>query len=145
MRFRVRKTAHLLERVGLAMAGAACGLFVGAYVGSAIPSLTTQGFLLLMMLLGVVGFYLGIDTPLDTLASAADSLRPDLVVVSAVSAERVAANAPELRDLARRHRVALGGAGAAGGAAEEVGAIALQGDLVAEAGRVTALVQSTRS
>ncbi|MBR0793307.1 hypothetical protein JQ631_29880 [Bradyrhizobium manausense] len=63
MRFRVRKTAHLLERVGLAMAGAACGLFVGAYVGSAIPSLTTQGFLLLMMLLGVVGFYLGIDTP----------------------------------------------------------------------------------
>lgn len=63
MRFRVRKTAHLLERIGLAMAGAACGLFVGAYVGSAIPSLTTQGFLLLMMLLGAVGFYLGIDTP----------------------------------------------------------------------------------
>jgi uncharacterized membrane protein YfcA len=63
MRFRVRKTAHVLERIGLAMAGAACGLFVGAYVGSAIPSLTTQGFLLLMMLLGAVGFYLGIDTP----------------------------------------------------------------------------------
>jgi hypothetical protein len=63
MRFRVRKTAHVLERVGLAMAGAACGLFVGAYVGSAIPSLTTQGFLLLMMMLGAVGFYLGIDTP----------------------------------------------------------------------------------
>ena len=63
MRFRVRKTAHVLERIGLAMAGAACGLFVGAYVGSAIASLTTQGFLLLMMLLGAVGFYLGIDTP----------------------------------------------------------------------------------
>ena len=63
MRFRVRKTAHLFERLGLAMAGAACGLFVGAYVGSEISALTTQGFLLLMMLLGVVGFYLGIDTP----------------------------------------------------------------------------------
>ena len=63
MRFRVRKTAHVFERVGLAMAGAACGLFVGAYVGSAIPTLTTQGFLLLMMLLGGIGFYLGIDTP----------------------------------------------------------------------------------
>ncbi|MGY4282802.1 putative membrane protein YfcA [Bradyrhizobium sp. LM2.7] len=63
MRFRFRKAAHVLERVGLAMAGAACGLFVGAYVGSTIPSLTTQGFLLVMMLLGVVGFYLGIDTP----------------------------------------------------------------------------------
>ncbi|WP_025032647.1 hypothetical protein [Bradyrhizobium sp. DOA9] len=63
MRFRFRKTAHVFERVGLAMAGAACGLFVGAYVGSAISTLTTQGFLLLMMLLGGIGFYLGIDTP----------------------------------------------------------------------------------
>ncbi|MDF0520872.1 hypothetical protein P0R31_26870 [Bradyrhizobium yuanmingense] len=63
MRFHFRKTAHVFERVGLAMAGAACGLFVGAYVGSAIPTLTTQGFLLLMMLLGGIGFYLGIDTP----------------------------------------------------------------------------------
>ena len=63
MRFRFRKAAHVLERIGLAMAGAACGLFVGAYVGSAIPQLTTQGFLMLMMLVGVVGFYLGIDTP----------------------------------------------------------------------------------
>lgn len=63
MHFGIRKTAHVFERVGLAMAGAACGLFVGAYVGSAIPTLTTQGFLLLMMALGAVGFYLGIDTP----------------------------------------------------------------------------------
>jgi len=63
MRFRVRKTAHVLERCGLALAGAACGLFVGAYVGSAIPMLTTQGFLLAMMIAGAVGFYLGIDTP----------------------------------------------------------------------------------
>jgi len=89
--------------------------------------------------------YLGIDTPLDTLAAAADSLRPDFVVLSAVSGERVAAVGPELRDLAQRHQVALGGAGATGGVAEGVGAIALTGDLVAEAGRVTALVQSTRS
>jgi hypothetical protein len=63
MRYPVRKTAHIFERVGLAMAGAACGLFIGAHVGSAIPQLTTQGFLLLMMVLGGIGFYLGIDTP----------------------------------------------------------------------------------
>ncbi|MDA9435978.1 hypothetical protein [Bradyrhizobium sp. CCBAU 51627] len=63
MRYPVRKAAHIFERVGLAVAGAACGLFVGADVGSAIPQLTTQGFLLLMMLLGGIGFYLGIDTP----------------------------------------------------------------------------------
>ena len=63
MRVGIRKSAHVLERVGLAMAGAACGLFVGAYVGSTHPALTTQAFLLVMMLLGAVGFYLGIDTP----------------------------------------------------------------------------------
>ena len=63
MRFRVRKFAHVLERSGLALAGAACGVFVGAHVGSTVPWLTTQGFLLLMMLSGAFGFYLGIDTP----------------------------------------------------------------------------------
>ena len=63
MRFRVRKFAHVLERSGLALAGAACGVFVGAHVGSSVPRLTTQGFLLLMMLCGAAGFYLGIDTP----------------------------------------------------------------------------------
>jgi hypothetical protein len=63
MRFRVRKSAHVLERIGLAMAGAACGLFVSAHVGSTISALTTQGFLLAMMIIGAIGFYLGIDTP----------------------------------------------------------------------------------
>jgi hypothetical protein len=63
MRFRVRKFAHVLERLGLAMAGAASGLFVGALVGSSFALLTSQAFLLLMMMGGAVGFYLGIDTP----------------------------------------------------------------------------------
>lgn len=63
MRSRVRKSAHVLERVGLAMAGAASGLFVGAHVGSSIAALTSQGFLLIMMIVGAIGFYLGIDTP----------------------------------------------------------------------------------
>jgi hypothetical protein len=63
MRSRVRKFAHLLERLGLAMAGAASGLFVSALVGSSIAALTSQAFLLIMMIGGAVGFYLGIDTP----------------------------------------------------------------------------------
>ena len=63
MRFRARKFAHVLERSGLAMAGAAAGLFVAAHVGSSIGALTSQGFLLIMMIIGAVGFYLGIDTP----------------------------------------------------------------------------------
>src|ERR1700758_1857728 len=63
MRFRARKAAHVFERLGLAMAGAACGLFVSAHVGSSIGALTSQAFLLAMMMSGAVGFYLGIDTP----------------------------------------------------------------------------------
>jgi DNA-binding transcriptional MerR regulator len=89
--------------------------------------------------------YFGGNTPLDTVAKAADSLQAQLVVLSAVSDDRVRAAGPELRPLAERHRVAIGGAGARGNAVEEAGAIALTGDLLAEAGRVTALVQSARS
>jgi hypothetical protein len=63
MQFRVRRAAHVLERIGLAMAGAACGLFVAIHVGSSIAALTSQGFLVAMMIGGAVGFYLGIDTP----------------------------------------------------------------------------------
>jgi hypothetical protein len=53
----------VLERIGLAMAGASCGLFVSAHVGSSIGALTSQGFLLSMMIIGAIAFYLGIDTP----------------------------------------------------------------------------------
>ena len=63
MRTRVRRFAHVLERLGLAMAGAASGLFVAAHVGSSIAALTSQAFILIMMIAGAVGFYLGIDTP----------------------------------------------------------------------------------
>ena len=63
MRFRVRKAAHVFERIGLAMAGAACGLFVSAHVGSSIDIFTSQTFLFLMMVAGAIAFYIGIDTP----------------------------------------------------------------------------------
>lgn len=63
MRSRARFAAHQLERLGLAMAGASGGLFVAAHVGSGIAALTTQGFLLVLMVIGAAGFYLGIDTP----------------------------------------------------------------------------------
>jgi hypothetical protein len=63
MRSRVRKFAHVLERIGLAMAGAASGLFVGTHVGSSIAAFTSLGFIVVMMLAGAIGFYLGIDTP----------------------------------------------------------------------------------
>ncbi len=63
MRSRVRKFSHILERIGLAMAGAASGLFVAAHVGSSIAVFTSQGFIAIVMISGAIGFYLGIDTP----------------------------------------------------------------------------------
>jgi hypothetical protein len=63
MQFRVRKCAHVLERLGLAMAGASSGLFVGAHVGSTFAALTSKSFLAAMMIVGAIAFYLGIDTP----------------------------------------------------------------------------------
>jgi hypothetical protein len=48
----------VLERSGL-MAGAACGLFVAGQMGSSIAALTSQGFLVVMMI-GDNWIYLGI-------------------------------------------------------------------------------------
>jgi DNA-binding transcriptional MerR regulator len=84
--------------------------------------------------------YLGSDTPLETLATTADFLDPAIVVVSAVSDERVSSARAELRALAVRHRLALGGAAAHQPDGEDVGALRLGGDPVAEAARVAATV-----
>jgi hypothetical protein len=60
----ISRWAHVLERTGLALTGASCGLFVAVHVGRAdvdlIASATT---VLAMMLYGAAGFYLGIDLP----------------------------------------------------------------------------------
>jgi MerR family transcriptional regulator, light-induced transcriptional regulator len=77
--------------------------------------------------------FLGADTPVDTLAAAADRLRPTLVVVSAVVAGRLEDCAAELAELARRHPLALAGAGASEELAARVGASLLAGDPVAAA------------
>lgn len=63
MRSRIRKAAHVLERVGLGLAGATCGLLVSTQVGSSIDALASEAFLVAMMLGGAIGFYIGIDTP----------------------------------------------------------------------------------
>jgi DNA-binding transcriptional MerR regulator len=79
--------------------------------------------------------YLGPDAPVQTLADVSDELQPSLVVVHAVSDDRVRPVVGELRVLTRRHRVALGGAAVE--ALEEDGVLLLRGDVVAEAARVT--------
>ena len=53
-----------MERTGLALTGAACGLFVAAHLGRADIDLIGSGVAVLaIMLYGAAGFYLGIDLP----------------------------------------------------------------------------------
>lgn len=60
----ISRWAHILERTGLALAGASCGLFVAAHVGRASIDLIGSGAVVLgMMLYGGIGFYLGVDLP----------------------------------------------------------------------------------
>ena len=82
--------------------------------------------------------YLGSDTPLDTIESAAQSLAPELVVLTAVDPTLVEASEHRLRELARRGRVVLGGAGAA----DAVGdwPLLLAGDPLEAADQATALL-----
>lgn len=56
--------------------------------------------------------YVGPDTPVGSLAEAARSARPDLVVVSSVDPRALAAVSSDLAELARTHRLAVGGAAA---------------------------------
>jgi len=60
----ISRSAHVLERTGLALTGAACGLFVAGFVLRADISLIgSEAAVLAMLLYGAAGFYLGIDLP----------------------------------------------------------------------------------
>ncbi len=60
----ISRSAHVLERIGLALTGASCGLFVAAHVGRAdIDLLGSASAVFVMMIYGAAGFYLGIDLP----------------------------------------------------------------------------------
>lgn len=103
------------------------------------------GLLAFGVILGRAGWrvrYLGADTPVDTLASAVQSLRPDLVVLSGVQPGPLATAADEIGRLGesaqralRATRLVVGGAGATVEVAERLGATRLTGDPV-EAARL---------
>lgn len=84
--------------------------------------------------------YLGADTPLTSVADAAQASDAVFTVVTAVSPKRFHAQRDELRTLARKHRLCLGGAGAAK-ASLDFDAEILSGDPVEEAGRLTSLLE----
>src|SRR5258708_20473411 len=72
----MRRVSHVIQRIGLAMAGALCGLFVAALMLRAnIDLFDSFGLAFAMMLFGLIGFYLGIDTtPPPSRASRFDIL-----------------------------------------------------------------------
>jgi DNA-binding transcriptional MerR regulator/methylmalonyl-CoA mutase cobalamin-binding subunit len=85
--------------------------------------------------------YLGADTPLTSVADAAHASDAVFAVVSAVTPEPFREHRDELRKLARRQRLCLGGVGATE-AEQDLGAEILTGDPVEEAEHVTSLHES---
>jgi methanogenic corrinoid protein MtbC1 len=77
--------------------------------------------------------FLGADTPLASVAETAAALQPAAVVVSALSPARFAGLAPELVEIATRHRLLLAGPGATQTVAHVVGAEAVEADPVTAA------------
>ena len=85
--------------------------------------------------------YLGPDTPVETLAGAAERLDPRLIVLAALDPERIAEAARELASLAREHDVWLGGARVDEPLAQRAGARLLEGDPI-EAAEVAAAISA---
>jgi DNA-binding transcriptional MerR regulator len=82
--------------------------------------------------------YLGADSPVDALVSVAGPAGARLIVVSAVSSDRVTPVASELAELARTHRIALGGAAATAEALAGTGVLLVGDDVIGAADRLTA-------
>src|ERR1700756_4164672 len=58
------QVVQVTGRLGLSMAGAMCGTFVAAQLTMTNAELfDSEGFIALMVLVGILGFYLGIDLP----------------------------------------------------------------------------------
>ena len=79
--------------------------------------------------------FLGADSPIASIESAAATVPASVVVLATVTPERLNAVEPELMALASRTRVAIGGAGAEPALAKRMGAVLLHGDPVAGATR----------
>ena len=82
--------------------------------------------------------FLGPDTPIETLAAAADQLAPDVVVLSSLTRDPLAGAAAGITQLASSRPVLLAGPGADAEVAERTGARLLAGGPIEAAGDVSA-------
>ena len=83
---------------------------------------------------------LGPNTPIATLAAAAEQLDPALVVIASMQANLLEVVQSEISGLAERHRVALAGPGAAGARLRSTHAWRVDGPPMEAAARVAASV-----
>lgn len=136
--------ASQLIRARLAQHTAAWGAGAGPTAVLACPPGERHdlGLFAFGVLLGRRGWrvrYFGPDTPVSALAAVCRSVQPEVVVLAATRPAVVATHATSIQRLARRHRVAVGGAGATPEAVVAAGAIPLPRDLVAAVGAVAAM------
>ncbi len=92
--------------------------------------------LCLGVLLGTTGWqirFLGADTPMPDLSKACRTVEPDLVLLAGSEESVFTSVTTPLRDLAKRHRLGIGGRGATPAIAKAVNAELLSGDIVATA------------
>jgi len=82
--------------------------------------------------------FLGPDTPIETLAAAADQLAPDVVVLSSLAREPLLAAATEIAQMAASRTVLLAGPGADAELAERSRARLLAGNPIEAADEVSA-------
>ena len=137
--------SHLLERRLLALLGDAGNAGDGPPALLACPpgerhSLALTGLAVTLRLRGRRVVFLGADTPMETLATTADAVRPAVVVLAVTMAHCLAAAGNRIAEIARSHGVALAGAAVDSERAAGFGGVHLAGDPVsagAALGRVT--------
>ncbi len=99
------------------------------------------------VLLGRAGWrirYLGPDTPVSSLTSAADLTQPDAVVLASRRPSGFRAHGPALRRLGEKHPLWLAGRGTTPRVLEEIGAMHLGPDLVADVAMLTTAARERR-
>jgi hypothetical protein len=98
-RYHLNGFAQVMERIGLAIMGALCGLFVAAFVARAdIAEINSLGVLFSVIIYGSIGFYLGTNIPSmssgashGTFSYAASSRRTNPIVLVSATGTFVAA------------------------------------------------------
>ena len=134
--------SHLIERRLLAMAkGWESAPGPLALLACAPGERHTLGLVCFGLALADRGWriaYLGADTPVDQVAAMSAALKPAVVVICAVAAERLTAVADAIGELGREHHTIIAGSAASAELAERLGVHRAEGDVLVTADSLAA-------